>query len=205
MPANAPLEAGTTYVMDFGRSATLPPTVFTPPADGWMHHPAGNIGKRDRNPLIGWWEVRNLTVDPCRRTSMGELDPPVGPSADDLASALVAQAGENASEPTDVTVGGYPAKRLELSLPADLEWGSCEGAHFTRWIDTDKSGGGNNLGPGQLNIVYVVGVDGARLLLDTVYLPDTSAQDLAEAEQIIASMRFEPHAPVVTPGASPAS
>jgi hypothetical protein len=205
VPRNAALDAGATYVMDWGSHDDFPATVFTVPADGWMHYGEGYIGKADRDPLMGWWNVRNLTNDPCRRTSMGELDPPIGPSADDLASGLVEQAGGNASEPTDVNVGGYPARRLELSLPADLEWGACEGAYFTRWVDVDGTGGGNNLGDGLRNIMYIIDVEGSRILIDTAYLPETSAQDLAEAEQIIASMRFEPIAPGASPAVSPAT
>jgi hypothetical protein len=43
-----------------------------------------------------------------------------------------------------------------------------------------------------LNVVYIVDVDGARLIIDTWHMPDTSAADLAELESILASLRIEP-------------
>ena len=58
---------------------------------------------------------------------------------------------------------------------------------------------------GQQNIVTIIDVDGARTLIDTVYLPDTTEADLAEAEQLVASMRFEPIAPSPSPSSSPAT
>jgi hypothetical protein len=208
LPLNAALDAGVTYVLDWTRTHDVPRIEFTVPADGWFQSGRGNVGKHDRNPLMTVWSVRNLVADPCRKTSMGELDPPVGPSVEDLVSGLVAQADGNASDPTDVTVGDHPAKRLELSLPADLKTATCEGAYFARWFEHNYVGddyvGGHMLGAGQRNIVHVIDVDGTRTLIDTVYLPGATDADLAEAEQIIASMRFGPLA-TPAPGSSPAT
>ena len=47
-------------------------------------------------------------------------------------------------------------------------------------------------GNGQRNTVYIVDVDGTRQVIYTMYLPGTSAANLAELEQILASIRFEP-------------
>ena len=43
-----------------------------------------------------------------------------GTTAAELANALAAQQGHSSSAVTDVTVGGFPAKRIELVLPADV-------------------------------------------------------------------------------------
>lgn len=40
--------------------------------------------------------------------------------------------------------------------------------------------------------MYIVDVDGTRQVIDTMYLPGTSEANLAELEQILASIRFEP-------------
>jgi hypothetical protein len=47
-------------------------------------------------------------------------------------------------------------------------------------------------GSGQRSTVYIVDVDGTRQEIDTMYLPGTSAANLAELEEILASIRFEP-------------
>ncbi len=201
------LEAGTTYVIDYGAAfPTFPRIVFTAPAAGWLSYNDGNVGKPDHNPLMTPWAATNLMNDPCHSMSGGEFYPPVGPTIDDLASALVQQGAGTASAPTDVTVGGYAAKRLELSLPAGLDIATCEGENpnFGRWAESYVPGLGHLWVNGQRNILYIVDVDGFRTLIDTVYQPGTTEADLAEAEQLVASMRFEPVAlPSDSPTGSP--
>jgi hypothetical protein len=136
---------------------------------------------------------RGARADPCRQSSGGQLDPPVGPTVDDLATALQDQAGETATAPSDVTVGGYSGKRVELSLPSGLDSATCEGGGFVRWTEGPTAGlGGHVYGNGQRNVVYILDVDGLRAVIDTSYLPGTSAASLAELEQILASVRIEP-------------
>ena len=53
--------------------------------------------------------------------------------------------------------------------------------------------------PDGRNIVYILDVGGMRAVIDTLYTPGTSEADLAEAEQLIASMRFEWPAPSPSP------
>lgn len=198
------LEAGTSYVIDYGSTfPTYPRIVFTAPAAGWLSYNDGNVGKPDHNPLMTPWSARNLMNDPCHSLSGGEFDPPVGPTINDLAAGLVQQGAGTAAAPTDVTVGGYAAKRLELSLPAGLDIATCEGQEggtFGRWAESNFTGG-HLWANGQRNILYIVDVDGVRTLIDTVYLPGTTEADLAEAEQLVASMRFEPIAPIPSPSA----
>jgi hypothetical protein len=39
--------------------------------------------------------------------------------------------------------------------------------------------------------VYIIDVDGTRWVIDTNYLPGTSAASIAELEQLATSIRFE--------------
>ena len=121
------------------------------------------------------------------------LDPAVGPTVDDLATALVAQKGRNATAPTDVTFGGYPAKRVELSIPADLDPATCDGSVIRTWVGPGEDSAlvgddSEDLGmhPGQLNVVYIVDINGERLVIDTWHMPGTSEADLAELDTILA-------------------
>jgi hypothetical protein len=209
LPASWPLDAGTTYLMDWSRTFDLPPIVFTVPADGWIQYGSRSVSKGDRNPFIGVWSVRNLMADPCHAASKGELDPPLGPTADDLVNGLLEQAAGSASDPTAMTIGGYPATRLELSMPDGVTTAACDGAYFARWYELDivgnKNVGGAMLTSGQRDVIYVLDVDGRRTLIQTTYLPGIAEETLAEAEQLVASMHFLPLAPVASPGASPAS
>ena len=208
------LEAGTTYVLDDLWDVGSADLTFTVPGTGWFTGGSGKDGNWAKDPIadpVGpafaevlitpWWRARNLTADPCHWRSGGEFDPPVGPTADDLATALVEQAAGNASAPTDVTVGGYPGKRVELSLPVGLDIATCDGGDFFRWWDEFGGEKGGWPPHDQSNIVYILDVGDMRAVIDTLYTPDASEADLAEAEQLIASMRFEWPAPSPSPSA----
>ena len=172
---------------------------FTVPA-GWTSRYA--IPNKDRGGpgeiAVGNWIIANVYTDPCQWQG-ALLVPVVGPTVDDLAAALVAQKGRNASTPTDVTLGGYPAKRIELSIPADLDRATCDEGVIRTWVAPGEDAAHStpdteNLGmhSGQLNVVYIVDVNGERLVIDTWHMPGTSAADLAELDAILASMRIGP-------------
>ena len=61
--------------------------------------------------------MTNVVTDGCRDHTA--LDPPVGPTVADLASALSQlEPFEVTAPPTDVTLLGYHGKHLELTVPA---------------------------------------------------------------------------------------
>jgi hypothetical protein len=179
--------------------ATPADITFTVPA-GWMSRYA--IPHKDRGGpgeiAVGNWIIANVYADPCQwKGSL--LSPAVGPTVDDLATALAAQKDRNATAPTDVMLGGYPAKRVELSIPADLDSATCDDGVIRTWVAPGDDPANAtvdplNLGmhPGQLNVVYVVDVNGERLVIDTWHMPGTSAADLDELDAILASMRIAP-------------
>ena len=49
----------------------------------------------------------------------------VGPSVDDLAAALLQQPGPMATGPVATTLGGYPATRIDLTVPKGLDLKAC--------------------------------------------------------------------------------
>lgn len=184
-----------TYLWRAG-AATPADVTFTIPA-GWMSR--YGIPHKDRGGpgeiAFGNWIIANVFADSCRwKGSL--MSPIVGPTVGDLAAALVGLVDRNASPPTDVTLGGHPAKRVELSIPADRDPATCDDGVMRTWIapHADESLGTNaeNLGmhPGQRNVVYIVDVDGQRLVIDTWHMPGTSPADLAELDAILASMRI---------------
>ncbi len=189
-----------TYLWPAGGAAPADIT-FTIPS-GWISR--YGIPHKDRDGpaemAVGSWIIANVYADPCQWQGSA-LDPAVGPTVDDLASALMAQKGRAASPPTDVTLGGYPAKRIEVSVPADLDPATCDEGVMRTWVgpgervDTwysDDPEARSPLRSGQLNVVYIVDVNGERLVIDTWHMPGTSAADLAELDAILASMRIEP-------------
>jgi hypothetical protein len=192
--------AAGTYLWRAG-GATPADITFTIP-DGWIsRYGIPHKGRDGPGEIaVGNWIIANVYADPCQWQG-SLLDPPVGPTVDDLATAVAAQNGRTASPPTDVTLGGYPAKRIDLSLPANLDITACDQGVVRFWSspgDTALSWPGlgdpeaRSPRAGQTNVVYIVDVDGSRLVIDTWHMPGTSSSDLAELESILASMRIGP-------------
>lgn len=128
--------------------------------------------------------VENVVADPCDATTL--LDPPVGPSVDELVTALSELDGFSATAPEDVTVGGYPAKRLTVTAPADVD-DTCE---LGTWATGQRT---NGVGAGESNDLYVVDVDGDRIVVAMAYFtPNASQEDLDEAQHLIDSIQIEP-------------
>ena len=65
---------------------------------------------------VSVWDVGEVPRDPCHWQSTMS-DP--GPTVDDLVGALATQRFRHATEPTDVTLGGYQGRSLKWSVPDD--------------------------------------------------------------------------------------
>jgi len=195
--ADGSLEAGTTYIIYDDRVSGPRWVVLTVPANGWVSNDwilFKNVPGSSDTHLIAMstWTVGNLKADPCHWKA-GTLDPPVGPTVGDLAAALLEQTGPARGTSTDVTLGGYRGKKIEFSIPSYFDSSSCDEGVFSRWEAASEPGnwGGWIYGGGMRNAVYILDVDGQRLVIDTMSLPGASAADLAEFDQVIASIRFE--------------
>ena len=87
---------------------------------------------------LGWESPVNVFADPCHwKDSLA--DPPVGPTVDDLATAFLESPGREVSGPTDVVFGGYPAKKVELSMPADLDVTTCDQGQYRVFLGAGES------------------------------------------------------------------
>ena len=191
------LEAGTTYFIYDSRVDGPRWVVLTVPATGWVSNDwiiFKNLpGSSDSHVIaLSTWTIGNLKVDPCNWKA-GALDPRVGPTVEDLAAALVKQPGPAKGTSTDATLGGYRGKKVEFSIPSNFDSVSCDEGVFSRWEAASEPGdwGGWIYGAGMHNAVYIIDVDGRPVVIDTMSLLGASAADLAELEQIIASIRFE--------------
>jgi hypothetical protein len=199
------LEAGTTYFINDSRVDGPRWVVLTVPASGWVSNDwiVRKTLPGTSDPAIAklsTWTIGNLKADPCRWKA-GTLDPPVGPTVGDLAAALIEQVRPAAATSTDVTLDGYRGKKVEYSAPSDFDHSSCDEGVYSRWEAASEPGdwGGWVEAGGQRNAVYIIDVEGQRLVIDAMSLPVASAADVAELDQIIASIRFEPRASSPSP------
>lgn len=187
-----------TYRIDFA-SRTPVPFTFTVPA-GWAGRPDGYVYKNvDQPDELGFlpFIVTHIYADACN--SAGALTE-VGPTVDDLVRALVDQVGSDASTPVDATLGGYPAKRIDMSVPAELDTATCRypGELIQIWADPAETGffalpvDPANPAADQVSRVYVADVNGDRVVILTGHAPGASTSDIAELDGVIDSIRFEP-------------
>lgn len=133
---------------------------------------------------LAFWVIDNLPVDPCQPT-LGDLDPPVGPTVDDLATALVAQPGYETAGPTDAAMSGFAGAYVELvgqGLPA----GGCYerttwtiGPHWRRSLHEEA------------DQLWILDVDGTRLLVNAFAMSSAIEADRAELRDMVESIRIE--------------
>ena len=179
---------------------TLVRFTFTVPS-GWNARPGDLYISKQGDPAgeLAFipWVVTHVYADACQ--SEGTLTE-VGPTVDDLVAALVDQANSEATTPVDVEVGGYPAKFISMSVPTGLDSSTCRnpGELIQIWADPaetdffalpiDPANAAADAGRG----VYIVDINGERVVILAGYTPDSSAADIAELESIIGSIHFEP-------------
>lgn len=190
-------EAGT-YVISINDR----PVTFSVPA-GWTSD-QNFIYKPVEEPamvLVTFWTVTHIESDVCHAD--GPLVD-VGTTVAELTNALLAQKGRVASPATDVTLGGHPAKRIEMTVPADLDISTCDGEFVKFWpaAGPDESGGLCCVTAGTIDLIYIVDVAGPFMVVAR-HDPDASAADLAELDAVMASIRIDAP-PSPSPSASPA-
>lgn len=131
--------------------------------------------------------------DPCHWTSSTPDAPAT--SVDEVIAALAAQASRDASAPADITVDGYAGRSITLHVPDDAVFNECDGDTFGSW-----AGGGDPVsagpsrshqGPGQIDEVWILDVNGVVTVLDWAYYEGTPAEVVTELRAIVESATFE--------------
>src|SRR4029453_9491568 len=112
-------------------------------------------------------------------------------SVDGLVAGLASQKSRHATAPTDVTLDGFTGKYMELAGADRNDLGDCHGGPFRSWVDPPLEGV-RWLDPGQRDLLWIVDVDGSRLVIDAALGPDTTPQDRADRIQMVESIRIEP-------------
>ena len=143
----------------------------------------------DEGQGMSAWTVGNVYAEPCRWVGT-LLDPPIDSSVDGLVAGLASQKSRHASAPTDVTLDGFTGKFMELTVPARIDLADCHDGEFRTWVD--PMGGARNLEPGQRDLLWIVDVDGSRLVIDVALGPETTPQDRADRIQMVESIQIEP-------------
>jgi hypothetical protein len=126
-----------------------------------------------------------LFSDPCLTEEKADAaaDIPVGPTVDDLVTALVDHPSLDVTSPVDVTLAGFSGKYLDLQIPDNISacayYKPMDGHHYAQ-------------GPGQRWHMWVLDVGGVRVLVETNDYPGTPPERLAEEQAIIDSLEINP-------------
>jgi hypothetical protein len=160
LPSSGQLSAGR-YVMGM---ADAPVDVEFTIGNGWT---SGGWYVNTNAGSISFWTVPNVYTDACDVATLP--DEKIGPTFDDLVTALDDQMNTDMSTPVDVVVGGHPGVRIELS-PSDGARDMCEVLYFWtypdgepgRAIDLNESDSeyGSKVQP-----VWILDIDGERVVI----------------------------------------
>jgi hypothetical protein len=115
-------------------------------------------------------------------------------STDEVVAALTSQKGLRVSTPTDVTLDGFAGTYMERRVPARTNLSDYDGGQFWVYLDASRGspGGSRYLVPGELQLLWILDVEGVPLVLDASLNPGTSAQIRAELVQMVESVRIDP-------------
>jgi len=164
------------------------------PRGGWERFGGISINKsdpfaadgQDAEAIIFWTTFPQGDIaDPCDHL----LRSVRGPSAAELAAAVAAAPGtELVSGPSYVSVGGQPATHVVLTVQKDL---GCDPGYFFTWNAVFGGAFWLRTGVGDTIRVWIVEVDGKRLVIGAETVRQASPGLEQEIQQIIGSIRFD--------------
>lgn len=192
--------AAGTYALDVSApSATTGEPItfrvtFTMPS-GWEKNSAPSVlWSRDSSRNIGFHTVDNLYVDPCQSpANVGLLDPPLGPTVDDLVTGLQATPQVIVDgAPADTSVAGFEGR--ELTLIGSPQVKACPEEALKLWSGPQGAvmpSHGLRLGPEQRQRLVILDVNGARFVVTTRTTPAITEAGREELQAIVDSIRIE--------------
>jgi hypothetical protein len=153
--------------------------------------------------LLAWsWPAGSpfhVYEDPCQWSTTAPATPATTP--EEIAAAFQDQALTNAAAPRDVSVGGYAGKAVTLEVPMSFEvpnatreeeFGDCDEDAFAFYgVDGEDGYARNAQGPGQIDELWILDVDGSTVILDATYGPATPAELVEEVRALAESATFE--------------
>jgi len=154
---------------------------------------AGHVG-------VSITTVSNLVSQACRDHSWA--DPPIGPSVQDLATSLAHLAPFRVtSAPKHVSVSAFPGMHLELTVPDlpisnDGTFTGCDEGMLKSWvaaIDAEEPGDAfyGYTGPGYAEELWILDVEGTRLMIAAGRSPGSPSEDVKEMRAILDSIRIQ--------------
>jgi hypothetical protein len=189
------------YFFDYGlvpgsSQARGPKILLTVPGSGWTNFGNFAIDKNygataaEAGVSFVVWNITNRYIDPCvgrPPASPAPASPAPAGDIDSLLTALADQVGIQAGPLTDASIDGYTGKFVDLTVTADIS--ACPGGFYTWGSEED---GRYAQVTNEVDRVYALDVNGTRLTFFMRIPPQTTAQDRALLDAILASIDIQP-------------
>jgi hypothetical protein len=170
-----------TYQFSFASDSPVSTDALITLPDGFTAGAAWYVVPLDQEQFLGTYAVAQAQRDACGNHS--ELVDP-GPSVRDLAKALADQKSTRSTVPKPVTLDGHEGLYIEIRGPGDLD--ACPGA-LGLWD------GRGIYSDGQVDMLWILDVDGQRLVVDASYAKAaSSAAEIKALTSMVESLRFVP-------------
>jgi hypothetical protein len=175
-----------------------PPLTVTIPAPDWYGEVGGGeLSKNGKHEppdgagMIIFVKSEYIVYGDACHWETTVPDAPVT-TVDEFVAALASQASRDASEPVDITLGGYAGKSITLEVPDDVDFSKCDPGYGGSWDcgDDGMTPCGYHSGAGEIDTVYILDVDGVIMAWNTKHYAGTPAEDVAELEAIVQSASF---------------
>ena len=186
-PGEGDLTAGSYSLADFPVEITFDIPPVEPPATWFACSPSPveqavcHESAAEQFVAITFQIVDNVVAECADQETAELLDPPVGPSVDDLVTAISSLDGYEATAPVDVTVSGFQGKEFTLT--------AVQHGCGATWATADRVTG---MGAGESNLLRILDVDGVRVVIAGAYHAETPEADVATVEQVMDSVQIEP-------------
>jgi hypothetical protein len=167
------------------------PFTFSVSKPGWNSNGSFGIDKAtgigpEGAGIIFWGDTpTGVFANPC-----GEIKgPSIGPSSAALATAVATLPGTDlVSGPTDVTVGGHPAKLVVLKVREDV---GCPAESFYLWYAPDPALTRYATRLGSTIMVWIIDVDGTLVWIDGETYKGAGPAPAQDIQEIVDSFQFE--------------
>ena len=194
-PEPSPLTVGDPALLAAGTYVTAEPflarVTFTLPG-GWVGNMGGpylvDLGQGFGPRALSFSIFDTVYADPCDY-GKGPISPRPGSSVDDLANALASLPGLQGGTPTDITIDGFHGKQVTLTAPSSIAGCTLSPEGDMRIWDYPL-GATFGIDPGESDRVWILDVDGQRLVVNAAYTPKSSASDIDKVTSMVESLEF---------------